>query len=292
VRCDPGGFPASHRLTARLDPNATSWSGWFGGIPREVDLSSLRAVYYRRPSEFHIPSGASPAEEAFARSQARHGVSGVLTSLPDVIWLNSPSAMADARVKPYQLAVAQRCGLRIPATLITNEPEVVSDFARSVGGRIITKSLATMVTVDDRRGSGVLYTAEVAEELWSHPSIAATAHLFQEFVPGVDVRLTVVAGEFFAAEIHPGDAAGPIDIRAHHENVTYRIVEVPYDVRSAVLDLLRELRLTFAALDFRIVPGRGWVFLEANPNGQWAFIPELRDSIAHAIADFLESSCR
>lgn len=292
VRCDPGAFPARLGLTARLDGDAASWGGWFGGSPREIDLRSLRAVYYRRPSEFRFPSGGSPEENAFARSQARHGVSGVLSGLSDAVWLNSPSAMADARVKPYQLAVAQRCGLRVPATLITNEPEVVGDFARSVGGRIVTKSLATMVTVDDRRGSGVLYTAEVAEELWSDPSIAATAHLFQELVSGVDVRLTVVAGDLFAAEIRPADLAGPVDIRAHHENVTYRIVEVPYDVRSGVLDLLRELRLTFAALDFRIVPGRGWVFLEANPNGQWAFIRELRDSIAHAIADFLESSCR
>ncbi|ADB29773.1 hypothetical protein Kfla_0652 [Kribbella flavida DSM 17836] len=56
--------------------------------------------------------------------------------------------------------------------------------------------------------------------------------------------------------------------------------------------MLGELQLTFAALDFRIVPGRSWVFLEANPNGQWAFVPELRDSIACAIADFLESNCR
>jgi ATP-grasp ribosomal peptide maturase len=292
VRCDPGTFPTELFLTARLDPGGTAWDGQFSGAPREIELQSLRAVYYRRPSDFRLSSGGSPGEEAFARSQARHGFSGVLSSLPEAVWLNNPSAMADARVKPHQLAVAARCGLQVPATLITNEPEEVSDFARSVGGRIVTKSLATMVTVDDVHGSGVLYTAEVAEDLWSDPAIATTAHLFQALVAGVDIRLTVVAEEFFAAEIHPADPAGPVDIRAHHENVSYRVVEVPDGVRRAALDLLRELRLTFAALDFRVAPGRGWIFLEANPNGQWAFIPELRDAIAHAITDFLESSCR
>lgn len=292
VRCDPGDFPASLHLTARLDPGETGWDGRFSGAPREIDLQSVRAVYYRRPSDFRLLRGGSPSEEAFARSQARHGFSGVLSSLPEAIWLNSPSAMADARIKPHQLAVAARCGLQVPATLITNEPDEVSDFAWSVGGRIITKSLATMVTVDDVRGNGVLYTAEVAEDLWDDPRIATTAHLFQELLVGVDIRMTAVADKFFAAEIHPVDPAGPVDIRAHHENVTYRVVEVPYDVRRAVLDLLRELRLPFAALDFRVVPGRGWIFLEANPNGQWAFIPELRVSIACAITDFLETSCR
>ncbi|WP_020388990.1 MvdC/MvdD family ATP grasp protein [Kribbella catacumbae] len=292
VRCDPGDFPTGLGLTARLDPGGTAWDGWFSGAPREIDLQAVRAVYYRRPSEFRLVGNGSSSEEAFARSQARHGFSGVLSSLPEAVWLNGPSAMADARVKPHQLAVAARSGLQVPATLVTNEPEEVSDFAWSVGGRIVTKSLATMVTVDDVRGSGVLYTAEVAEELWDDAGIATTAHLFQELLAGVDIRLTVVAEEFFAAEIRPVDPGGPVDIRAHHENVSYRVVEVPDDVRRAVLDLLRELRLTFAALDFRVVPGRGWIFLEANPNGQWAFIPELRDSIASAIADFLETSCR
>ncbi|TDW95198.1 ATP-grasp ribosomal peptide maturase [Kribbella pratensis] len=291
VRCDPGDFPAfGLRLTARLDPGGAGWDGRLIGAPREIDLTALRAVYYRRPSEFRLPGGGTPSEEAFARTQARHGFSGILNGLPEVMWLNHPAAMADARVKPHQLAVATRCGLQVPATLITNEPTAVGDFARSVGGRIITKSLATMVTVDDDHGSGVLYTAEVAEDLWSDPGISATAHLFQELVPGIDVRMTVVAGQFFAAEIHPTDPEGPIDIRAHHEQVSYRVVDVPADVRRSVLDLLRELRLTFAALDFRIVPGRGWVFLEANPNGQWAFIPELRAPIADAITDLLETN--
>jgi glutathione synthase/RimK-type ligase-like ATP-grasp enzyme len=62
-------------------------------------------------------------------------------------------------------------------------------------------------------------------------------------------------------------------------------------IETAVLDLLHRLGLTFAALDFR-VGSSGWVFLEANPNGQWAFVPQLREPIARAIADILETSSR
>ncbi|MGW1340932.1 MvdC/MvdD family ATP grasp protein [Kribbella sp. NPDC002412] len=291
VRCDPGSFPADMRLTARLDADAVSWEGSMTGALRGIDLGSVRVVYYRRPSNFQAPDGLAEPDRKFVTAQARHGLSGVLTGLAGVTWLNHPAAMADARVKPYQLAMASRCGLRIPATLITNEPTVVRDFASQVGGRIITKSLATMVTVDDDLGSGVLYTAEVAEELWSDPGIAVTAHLFQEFVDGVDVRMTVVGDQLFAAEIHPVDPDGPIDIRAHHEDVSYVPVSVPACVRAATLELLSRLRLTFAALDFR-VDRDGWVFIEANPNGQWAFVPQLRDPIAVAIAEFLELSSR
>jgi ATP-grasp ribosomal peptide maturase len=291
VRCDPGSFPTTMRLTARLDAGKESWVGSLAGAPRGLDLGSVRAIYYRRPSDFRAPAGLPESDQEFVTAQARHALPGVLAGLSQVTWLNHPAAMADARVKPYQLAVAARCGLQTPATLITNDPVSVGHFAAGVGGRIITKSLATMVTVDDELGSGVLYTAQVAEEHWNDPSIACTAHLFQELVDGIDVRLTAVGDQLFAAEIHPTCAGGPLDIRAHHEDVTYCLVEIPVTIKTAVLDLLNRLGLTFAALDFRIGPG-GWVFLEANPNGQWAFIPPLRDPIASAIADTLESSSR
>jgi ATP-grasp ribosomal peptide maturase len=291
VRCDPGNFPAALKLTTRLSAGEESWGGSLNGAPRGIDLGSVRAVYYRRPSDFRAPAGLSRSDQVFVTAQARHGLPGVLAGLAEVSWVNHPAAMADARVKPYQLAVASRCGLRIPATLITNDPATVGDFAADVGSRIITKSLATMVTVDDELGSGVLFTAEVAEEHWSAPGIATTAHLFQEFVDGIDVRLTAVGDQLFAVEIHPTSPGGPIDIRAHHESVTYQHVHIPPEIRTATLELLRKLRLTFAALDFRIGID-GWVFLEANPNGQWAFVPELRDPIARAIADSLETSSR
>jgi drug/metabolite transporter (DMT)-like permease len=32
------------------------------------------------------------------------------------------------------------------------------------------------------------------------------------------------------------------------------------------------LRLRFGAFDFLACPDRGWVFLEVNPNGRWAWI--------------------
>ncbi|WP_329483094.1 hypothetical protein OG555_12965 [Kribbella sp. NBC_01484] len=291
VRCDPGNFPVTLKLAARLGSGQGSWEGSLDGAPRGIDLGSVRAVYYRRPSDFRSPAGLAKSDQEFVTAQARHGVPGVLAGLSGVTWLNHPAAMADARVKPYQLAVASRCGLQIPATLITNDPATVTDFASDVGGRIITKSLATMVTIDDELGSGVLFTTEVAEEHWTDPGIATTAHLFQELVDGVDVRLTAVGEKLFAAEINPTGSDGPLDIRAHHENVAYQTVEIPIGVKTAVLDLLYRLGLTFAALDFRVGPS-GWVFLEANPNGQWAFVPQLREVIARAIADTLETSSR
>ncbi|MDP9794725.1 D-alanine-D-alanine ligase-like ATP-grasp enzyme [Catenuloplanes nepalensis] len=50
-------------------------------------------------------------------------------------------------------------------------------------------------------------------------------------------------------------------------------------------------RLRFAALDFIVTPDGDHVFLEANPNGQWAWIEdETGLPIAAAVADALEGT--
>jgi glutathione synthase/RimK-type ligase-like ATP-grasp enzyme len=56
------------------------------------------------------------------------------------------------------------------------------------------------------------------------------------------------------------------------------------------MDLMTALGLRFGALDFLLTPDDEWVFLEINPNGQWAFIEQATGlPIAAAIADALTS---
>jgi D-alanine-D-alanine ligase-like ATP-grasp enzyme len=49
----------------------------------------------------------------------------------------------------------------------------------------------------------------------------------------------------------------------------------------------------FAALDFIVTPEDQWTFLEANPNGQWAWIEDATGQpIAEAIAAALSKDAR
>ncbi|MFC9688884.1 ATP-grasp ribosomal peptide maturase [Kribbella sp. NPDC056951] len=285
-RLDPGDFPDSLELSAGFD------GAWFGevlGPLRLAELSEIRAVYYRRPSGFKTRAGLSHADAAFVRSQARHALYGVLAALPQVIWLNNPGNMADARVKPYQLAVAASAGLTTPRTLLTNRPNDVVAFGRRMG-RIVTKSLSTVVYEDSEAGTGLLYTAEVVEADWADPGIAATAHLFQEVVDrDYEVRLTYVDGQCFAAAIEPDDPDGDLDIRAHGRAVRYAQVRVPVEITTAVRAMMDRLGLLFGAFDFIVRPDGQWVFVEVNPNGQWAWIEQATGlPISAALADILE----
>lgn len=283
-RCDPGDFPTRVQITAHHDPDGDRWHGWIHDHTRGIRLEQARAVYYRRPSRFRFPAGMSEPERRYAEHAARHGFGGLLAALRDVRWVNDPSAMADARVKPFQHKVAADCGLRMPATLITSDPTAVPTFAERTG-RVVTKPLA-FSTVTEAGQSGVMFTSEIGPDRWSDPAIGATAHLFQHYVSGIDVRLTVVGNRVFAAAIHPR-GTGSVDIRAHRDEVAYEVIDVPAHVEQACGQALRMLGLVYGAFDFRVA-GDEWILLELNPNGQWAFIPDLLDPIASAIADLLD----
>lgn len=285
-RCDPGDFPSVLRFTARYESGGHRWHGWIHDGTRGVRLENVRRIYYRRPSRFRFPEALAEPERRFADQAARHGFTGVLAALRDVRWVNNPAAMADARTKPAQHRVAADCGLRMPDTLLTSEPGEVPCFAGSLGGRLITKPLAAS-TVTEAGRSGVMFTSEVDPDRWSDPAIGATMHLFQAHAPGTDVRLTVVGDRVFAAAIYPRHQGGPLDIRAHREEVSYEVLDVPPRIGEACRQMLEMLGLVFGAFDFRI-SGEDWLLLELNPNGQWAFVPPLLDPIAGALADLLD----
>ncbi len=96
--------------------------------------------------------------------------------------MNLPAAIADAESKPRQLDIAADVGLATPPTLISNDPSDVRAFAADVG-RIIVKPLAEPI-VHEGGGYTAVYTRIVASrELDSLAGVAATAHLFQAWVP-------------------------------------------------------------------------------------------------------------
>ncbi|MFJ7907280.1 methyltransferase domain-containing protein [Kitasatospora sp. NPDC096204] len=169
-------------MTAELGPDG-QWSGTLDGALRGVDLSELASVWWRKPTTFRFADGMSGPEQGFAASQAKRAFAGVLGSLPGVLWVNRPERNADC-TKPAQLAAAAGARLPVPATLITNSPGAVREFAGRCGGRVVTKVLGGIVHTEngqrgqsDRRsppeGHHVTDTAEPTAESLRHAMVDA-----------------------------------------------------------------------------------------------------------------------
>jgi len=137
----PEGDPA--RLTLR-------------GPEGELDLSEITAAYYRRPGGLE----ADDADPVAAYVTAEW--SAILRSLWNALegrWLNSPFAILRAEDKPRQLVVARGVGLRVPGTLVTNEPEAARAFLAD--GSMVAKPLRHAL-VDVGEVGSVLFTSRVA----------------------------------------------------------------------------------------------------------------------------------
>ncbi|MGH3624933.1 MAG: ATP-grasp ribosomal peptide maturase [Sciscionella sp.] len=281
-RFDTAEFPRSMRMNARLDQNR---SGYIRTSMREVQLSEVGAIYYRRPSIYQPHPALSPADRAWATREARFGFGGLLSSLP--VWLNHPADIARAEYKPVQFAAARVSGLSIMPTLLTNNAKEARQFADEFGP-IIYKPLSGIHYKHDG-GRDFIYTQPVFPDQLDDASVAATTCLFQQqVIKDHEVRVAVVDGRCFAARIDAHSERARVDWRADYDSLSYTPTTVPDIVRDHISRMLRTLRLRFGALDFAVTPSGQWVWLEINPNGQWAWINELTPRIASAIADALE----
>jgi hypothetical protein len=107
-----------------------------------VAIGQIRAVWLRRLAK-PIAGQITEAEaRAFAESEldfTLRWLIGLLSKYCPV--LDSETRVLDGNNKLHQLAIAEKYGLRIPETLITNDPDVARDFVRH-HDKVAIKSVA------------------------------------------------------------------------------------------------------------------------------------------------------
>ncbi|MFD8477994.1 hypothetical protein [Kitasatospora sp. NPDC059673] len=63
---------------------------------------------------------------------------------------------------------------------------------------------------------------------------------------------------------------------------------MPEVVADGVRSLMAVFGLRYAALDFLVDNDGTWYLVDLNPNGQFGFVPDLREPITTALANLLE----
>jgi glutathione synthase/RimK-type ligase-like ATP-grasp enzyme len=287
VRLDLSAFPRAMTLTSS-DFGAERQVLRHGG--RTVDLARLAAVWLRRPTEFDFGDEMDEAARHFARNEAILGVGGVLRAT-DCLWVNRPDVDSVAELKPYQLAAARKVGLRTPRTLLTNDPAEVAALRERVSGPLVYKALSGGVF---RRPGGFpvgLLTTVVGDELAAHLArVRHTICMFQEYVEkAYEVRLTVIGNTYFPVTIRSQETgATRVDWRGRNDMPYGDYVPLPAQVVKQVQALLAELGVVYAAVDLIVTPAGEYVFLEANPNGQFIWMEtDLGLPLAERMADLL-----
>lgn len=285
-RADLGWFP--QRLTLDAELHGTQWVGLLRTPERETRLEGLRSVWFRRPTAFSFPDDLTSARREHLEREARYGVGGVFSALP-VTWMNHPQRDADHAYKPWQLALAARCGLEVPRTRVTNDPDAVRRFARSAPHGLVIKVLASNILYENGQRKFAPTHRLTDDDLADLSGVELGAHQFQEWIPkAYDVRLVVVGAELFAVSIHTSDPEARVDWRTNYDTLEYGVVDVPSPIADQVREFMTLSGLNFSALDFVITPDDRWVFLESNSGGQYGWLTQtLGMAVSDAIANLL-----
>ncbi|MFI7576599.1 MvdC/MvdD family ATP grasp protein [Micromonospora sp. NPDC049497] len=257
---------------------------------REIDLGRLSGVWYRRPTAFRFDAKMSEAEQQFARNEALHGIGGILRAT-DCLWVNRPDVDAVAELKPYQLQLAKQFGMRVPRTLLTNDPAEVKALVESADRPIVYKALTGGVIHYPGAFPSGLYTTVVGDEILTHADrVRHTVCMFQEYVDkAYEVRLTVIGDTWFPVVIDSqAMSTTSVDWRGENHLPYGPYKPLPDDVVAKVQRMLDRLDIVYAAIDFIVTPDGEHVFLEVNPGGQFMWMQhDLGLPLGDTVADLL-----
>ena len=234
------------------------------------EVAPTTTVWYRRLGSPDVKD-LDLDEAGLVRDELPHILLGGLAAC-GVQWVDEPFDVERAERKLYQTAVAARLNLTIPRWVVTNDPAVASGMLKEM--RLVGKALSP--------GCGIApFVAEVERD--DLTEFAGLPVLLQELVAtaGADLRVVVIGARAWtwrrprtpdAVDWRAGDPVGA--------EFTY---VSPHAVESDAVDLTRALSLTMSVQDWLETPD-GVVFLEANPQGAWAFLERSEQLVPDALA--------
>jgi hypothetical protein len=263
----PFRFADSTRLTneGRLEFRAGRRHGstWTCIDGQPIELESVRTVWHRRRFLPSVAAGCTMSDQQYFQREWTEMFSSTFSSLHDTWFVNVPDRQS-AAVKPLQLRLAQQLGLRVPDTLITNDPVAAATFIELHKERVVHKTLSA----PRHRFLATKAWSAADREMLDNLVLAPT--IFQEMITNCrELRITVIGERVFAAEFRP--PSGLIDGRLDLQT-PYRPHTLPPDVSRRLLALVRQLGLVFSTVDMKLTDDGEYVFLELNPMGQFLYV--------------------
>ncbi|MBZ5551071.1 MAG: MvdD family ATP-grasp ribosomal peptide maturase [Acidobacteriia bacterium] len=284
-RLNTENYPFSSTLTFR--PDKTNRRDWIAvdGEPIPVPYR----IWYRRVRSPAKPDGMDDGVYTFCLQENRAALLGSIVDLPGP-WMSHPAAVWQAEHKPFQLTRAAELGLRIPRTVVTNDPLVIRK-AFSEFQEMVVKPVRTGYIVHKGQEFAIFTSRVMEQHLEELESARWSPAIYQALIPKrFDLRITIIGRKIFAAAIDSqSDPAATLDWRqTNNPRLPHLPFTLPEEIATRLFRLMDSLRLTFGAIDMIQDPDGEYVFLEVNPSGQWLWLDDmLQLGISDAVAEWL-----
>jgi hypothetical protein len=250
-------------------------------------VKNVHSVWFRR-TMVPLLEGCGYDIMMYLQNEYNALLSNIYHVLSPTKWLSEPRYVYEAENKLLQLMIARRIGFIIPDTIISNSKEEVIRFFNKNKSNVIIKPLSQgrIVGIDEHK---IIFTSKI--DLHTQLSIdkyTLTPSIIQNYIDKIyEVRVTVVDNKVFAAKIDSQqNTLTSIDWRkGKTKSEKY---DLPIQISNMCIRLVKILNLSFGAIDLIKSKDGSYVFLEINPNGQWAWIEnETGLNISDAIIEYL-----
>lgn len=263
----------------------------------KVDFANINSVYYRRPGlpNFNNVSEISEIERHYLMREAMSILDGVYKRLRHCFWINDVFKIREAENKLYQLEIAKDIGFEIPETILSNDVGFIKDNFKQINKEnLIIKPVRTG-NIDPKNADKVIFTSEINTKEITYDNIKCFPAYIQRKIPKrADLRSIVVNDTVFTAEILSQNVEdAKTDWRKSSKILEHRQFSLPLEIEQKCIEITKSLGLIYSAIDFALDENGKYIFLECNPNGQWAWIENrLRFPISEAIERLLIDGSR
>ncbi len=258
----------------------TDGDGWVTGkvtdATGEINLDDVNAAYIRPIDTGTACPSVSKDDAVFLAAVAADNALVNWANLADAHVVNRPQAMAANNSKPFQLAQIARFGFAVPETLVTTDEAAVRRFCRR-HPHVIFKSVSGTRSI----------VAPLTDPEDTLADVANCPTQFQEYIPGVDVRVHVAGQRIVATKIVSAAHDYRYAARSGNE-VRMTPTDLPTTIAESCVAMTRGMDLYLSGIDLRYTPAGEWYCFEVNPSPGFTFFEAATNQpIESAIADLL-----
>lgn len=280
IRWNTSGFPLKDKLSYYPNTIADNYSINIGGY--HLPTERLKSIWWRRPKRPEISQEIKSLEiRKFCLTEADVFFRGFCSTLMIPIY-NKPEAELAAQ-KPIQLYYAKEVGLRIPNTIMSNDPEEIELFWKNNNSSCIFKAYTSP-------SWQIAETRILTKDMLSELSLLKYAPIIvQEYIPKLaDIRVSIFIDDVFAGESRTHNSV-EVDWRLDLK-LKWEHHELPNEVKEKLILLLKKLNLHSGAIDLILTPNGDYIFIEVNPSGQFLFLEiDTRQKLSRSCAAMLVS---
>ncbi|CAM4499570.1 MAG: hypothetical protein LEGION0403_FIIPPAGN_02543 [Legionella sp.] len=252
----------------------------------EWKTQDIESIWWRRPRRPHLPENIHEDDKSFVHKEN----SIYHDSIPyllngDAWWVNPIESTYKTRSKITQLKLAQKCGFKLPDTLVSNSPKDIRNFiGNSEKNGVIYKPFAPHHWTNDS-GVRLLYTDKISlNDLPSDEMLRVVPGIYQKYVEKkYELRVTCFGSHISAVKIHSQQHAdGQTDWRKipGHE-LALSPFKLSDSIKDRIIRFMKMIGVVFGCFDFIVTPEEEIVFLELNEQGQFLWVEDILPNISY-----------